>query len=90
MFFTSESQTDVGGLGNASQDLTTKSQVIFMFSSLQHSNQYTLPRFNKTTSDTQVRCHYFWSLKKKEHLKYPQQTEQKPILENSLALPVSH
>lgn len=60
--FPSESLFDVGSLANASQDLATKSRIIFhVLASLQRPNQYTLPRFKKTTtSDTSESCLFFF------------------------------
>lgn len=62
--FPSESLFDVGSLANASQDLATKSRIIFhVLASLQRPNQYTLPRFKKTTtSDTSESCLFFFFL----------------------------
>lgn len=91
--FPSESLFDVGSLANASQDLATKSRIIFhVLASLQRPNQYTLPRFKKTTtSDTSESCLFFFFFELgKKHFKHLQKTEQKPILGNPPALPVSH
>lgn len=88
--FPSESLFDVGGLANASQDLATKSCIIFMCLQVRSALiNIHYPDSRRLLVTLQKVVFFFFELGK-NHFKHLQKTKQKPILEYPPALPVSH